>query len=125
MENGTVRGLISANNEEQQILIHIEHPTTIPEHKRQIICELIARINYNDLFGGFIINMEDGYLAYQCGFLFDENSDTHISFLNRHFKVSYNRLDYYLPVILEVAFGGKEPAQVLDELEHQVDPRLN
>lgn len=125
LENGTVRGLIAANHEEQQMMIHMGHPTYIPETKRPLICELMARINYDDLFGGFVVDVNHGSLGYQCGFLFVENSEHSEKHLRRHFEASYSRLDYYLPVILEIAFGDKEPAQVLDELEHQVDPRLN
>lgn len=125
LENGTVRGLIAANYEEEQVMIHIGHPTTVPENKRQQMCELIARINYDDIFGGFVLDMNDGYIGYQCGFYFEVDSEYSKSHLNQHFEASYSRLDYYLPVILGVAYGDKEPAQVLDELEHQVDPRLN
>ena len=125
LENGVVRGLIAANNEENQIMIHVNHPANIPEPKRRIVSELLARINYDDLFGGFVMDLSDGSLGYQCGFLFEEGSPHSEKVLERYFETSYYRVDYYLPSILKVAFGDKEPALVLNELEHEVDPRLN
>lgn len=125
LENGTIRGFIAAHNQEDRVMIHVGHPTTIPLDKRQKICELIARINYDDIMGAFVIDLNDGYMGYQSGFYFEKGSEFAKLALIKHFEVSYCRLDYYLPVILGVAFGDKEPDQALNELVHQLDPRLN
>ena len=72
-----------------------------------------------------MIDINDGFLGYQCGFLTVKDIKTVEKHIWKHFNSSCERLKYYFPVILKVAFGDKEPAQVLVELEHQMDPRLN
>jgi len=126
IDSGTVRGLIDVNYEEEQFMIHIIHPTLIPEKKRVQISELIARINYEDLFGGFVLGFSDGKIGYQCGFLFEKDNELITKkHLHRYFEKAIEKMDYYFPVILKVGFGDKEPSLALDELEHQIDPRWN
>ena len=125
MVNGTVKGVIGVNYYEEQVIILASHPTNIPEPKRIKVAELITRINNNDFFGGFVLDFEDGLMGYQAAFLFEDNKEVSQKHLIRYFETCLARLDYYLPVILKVAFGEKDPSIVLDELEHQIDPRMN
>lgn len=126
LEEASVRGIIGINYEEAETYISLHIPSIIPELKRIKISEFFSRINNEDTLGAFVLDFNDGYMGYRTCFCFDElNDDQYQNILLKYFSHVYHQLEHYLESILECNFGEKEPAEILNELEFQVDPRLN
>lgn len=95
-----------------------EAPTKIPEEKRQIVAELITRINFGLIVGNFEMDFESGLLRYKTAL---DLNDVHLDYalLRGLVEPNVTLLDYYLPALTLVIEQGVAPLAALDQIEKE------
>jgi hypothetical protein len=125
LSNDMVRPVIGLNNMQDYVIMYLLCLTPLPTVRTAEVFEYISRINYVDCFGAFVYDFEDSLVGYHCAF-FIEQSMTHFeTHFIRNFQLATEKIDFYIPGLLSVGFGGKEPALAINQLEVETDPTLN
>ena len=98
-------------------------PIRIPEEKRPLIEELIARANFGMILGCFEMQPRNGLLQFRntclCG-----DTELDMTVLERHIDVGFRMCNRYGPAILEVLYGGVSPADAVRKAEADI-PQKN
>lgn len=93
-------------------------PIRVPEDKRELIEELIARANYGMILGCFELDKR-GLLQFRntclCGEL-----ELSQAVIERHIDVGFRMCDRYGPAILKVIYGGASPADAVLDVEKDI-----
>ncbi len=64
-KNGRFSAIAIADDQRRSFEFYTVCPLTVPEEKRPMIAELIARINWNLLLGSFDLDMDDGEIRFR------------------------------------------------------------
>lgn len=125
ISNGLIRAVIGLNEIDEFVLIYLMCPNPLPQNKKAEVLEYISRINFDDMFGAFVYDFEDNLVGYHSVFFIEEDMPCFDKHFMAYLKSSIEKIDFYLPGLFHVAFGDKDPALVINELEFETDPRLN
>jgi hypothetical protein len=95
-----------------RILVLTTFSTYVPEQKRRVVAEAIARINYANIFGNFEMDFDDGEVrskaVLECnGYLGDD-------LIDRAIRKSLDLADQYQAPLLGIAFGNLSPKDVIE-----------
>jgi hypothetical protein len=100
----------------QQFLFYVLVPNKVPEGRRVEVAEAITRANWGLRIGNFELDFNDGELRYKSSLDFEGELLTHALIRNVVYP-AVETLDHYLPALMAVAYGGKEPAAAIAEVE--------
>jgi hypothetical protein len=100
------------------ILCVVTHvPAVIPEDRRTAVAELIARINYNLMIGGFALNLSDGNLYFKVTMPLADAELTQEQF-DRLIGASLWTVQRYYKAVCRLLYGDDlSPAEAVAEVE--------
>lgn len=125
LESGLVKGIILLDQNVGNVFIHLMCTNPIPENKLNTVSEFVTRINSDSCYGMLVLDYHERVMGYKCNFWFFENNSDFEMQLTRCLDLALDRLDFYMPGLLSIAFGDKKPTDVINRLEFEVDPKLN
>lgn len=115
-DNGEWKIVISPSDEDEVCLMLSIFPQRCPEHRRVACAELLARINYGMLVGGFEMDFKTGRINFKTSHPFAKGQlDTEL--LSRVVGFNLNCMDKHLPAIMSVMYAGTSPKKALAALE--------
>jgi len=80
------------------------------------IAELLTRANYGIRIGNFEMAYSDGEIRDKSSFDFESQSLTPTLIRNSIYPAVHT-MDYYLPGLMRVVFGGATPLEAIEEIE--------
>jgi hypothetical protein len=119
--NGDQRVLAQVNVEREVLLVYAYAMVNVPEHRRSAMAEFVTRANYGMLLGNFELDLRDGEIRYKCSLGFRDVPLTH-PMIAQCLYPAVQVMDQYLPGVLGVGFGDKDPDQVVTEIENAQPP---
>ncbi len=117
-KNASFKLYFYANEKTEHILILTTIDTKIPDDKKLLVAEYIARANYGLNMGGFELNMETGEVQYKVG-MSVRNSILNMEMIEDMIDISVFTSDHYYIGLMEVLFAGKAPSDAIFETENK------
>ncbi len=126
MDNGRFDAFIDVRPEQQQVLIYVIFPTSIPENQRVRVAEFITRANYGLIIGNFEMDFSDGELRYKSSYFYDDTfPNSEVVFL-KNFYTALHMMNRYLPGIMAVIYANLSPQAAVNQIENNLgNPTLN
>ena len=90
-------------------------PIYVPEEKRTAIAEFITRANYSTKIGNFEMDFSDGEVRFKTS-IDVENDRLSQALISNLVYANVWMMDYYLPGMLSVIYGGISPLEALENL---------
>ncbi|MDM8007631.1 MAG: YbjN domain-containing protein [Phycisphaerae bacterium] len=114
----TAKVLVTVSVHPSGTLCVVTHvPVVIPEGRRTAMAELIARINYDLLVGGFALNLSDGNLHFRITMPLADAELTQEQF-DRLIGTSLWTVERYFKAVCRLLYGGDlSPAEAVAEVE--------
>lgn len=114
-ESGDWRVIVDVAERGQgwRLLVYSVYPIRVPEGRRAVVAELIARINYGLPIGNFELCWEDGEVRVRSSMPLEDGDFTEAQ-LDRLFNSNTALAGHYMAGIFGVAFGTVAPALVLE-----------
>lgn len=109
----------------QQLIIRSISSSIVPEHKRFLIAEFIARVNSICRIGNFELDMETGSFEYKCSYIYDESAPKSESIFTDNLEYTFNALNKFFPGIMSIIYGGRIPKSEFLSIIGSMDPSLN
>lgn len=112
------RTFCDVDEREEVAELHLYAPFIVPIEKRQVVAEVLARINFSIFLGRIDLNMDNGKLRFRFGI---KASWAALSgeILGMTVTQGINTLDKYLPAISSVIYAGTLPAQAFAQAEEE------
>ncbi len=101
---------------QQQFLFYALVPNKVPEERRLPVSEALTRANWGLRIGNFEFDFGDGEIRYKSSVDF-EGELLSPALIRNAIYPAVATLDHYLPAIMAVAYGGKDPAEAIAEIE--------
>jgi len=89
----------------------------VPEPARVAAAEYLTRANYNLILGNFELDMSDGEVRYKTSLSVGEKGVLTDDLIRPVVLTNFGTMDKYMPGLLAVAMGGKNPAEAVREAE--------
>jgi len=89
------------------------YPTNVPLNKHHIVLDLMNRLNYRILYGGFIMDPEDGFLIFRISVPISD-TDFVNERLDKVFGVGLCAADEEYPKFMSVIYGEPTAGEVLE-----------
>ncbi|MEX0723303.1 MAG: hypothetical protein WD053_05480 [Gracilimonas sp.] len=124
-EHGFMRGVIGVHYQEKMVHIYRMFPTSLPGGRVKELSEYITRINSDKKLGTFELDFEDMHFGISATFPLSKDENEQKETLHTYFNALTYGLNKYFEGALKIGFGEHEPATVLNQLDFNVDPRLN
>lgn len=115
-ENGEQRCFARVNVEIEQFVFYSVATIKVAEEMRPAVAEYLTRANYGLRIGNFEMDFSDGEVRYKSSIDFEGEKLTDNLIRNAIYPAVHN-MDDYLPGLLKVAYGGKSPAEAIQEVE--------
>lgn len=87
-------------------------PNRVPEHRRLAMSDAITRVNHSFAAGAFVMDMEDGELAFHIGILTSRSSLSHAQ-LGQYLELGCMMIKFYLPKFERVMLHDDSPEDIL------------
>ena len=104
----------------EQFMFYAVAPVKAPEETRQAVAEFVTRANYGMRIGNFELDFNDGEIRYKSSLDFEGETLTP-GLIKAAIYPAVQTLDYYLPGLMKVVYGGATPAEAVAELESALD----
>ena len=98
-----------------RLLVYCIYPTFVPEPRRQVVSEAIARINYATTFGNFEMDLKDGEVRVRT--VLEGDGFVGEPMIDRAVRKSLDLADQYQAALLAIAFGNESPQNILEMTE--------
>ena len=115
-DNGTWRCYAQVEEDEQWFAFYSTLDTNIPEDRRRDVAEFLARANYGLILGNFEMDFRDGEIRYKTS-INVEGDCLSTALIRPMVYINVLMMDRYLPGIMSVTYGGKNPADEIDAIE--------
>lgn len=115
-KNGSLRVVASVRPDARQLLLYAVAPNNVPEGLRAAAAEFLTRANYGIYIGNFEMDWSDGEVRYKSSLAFEGTALTYTLVRNAIYP-AVHMMDKYLPGLLKVVYGGKAPADAIQEIE--------
>ena len=115
-QNGEQRCFAQIRQDLEQLVFYAVAPIKVPEVTRAAVAEFITRANYGMRIGNFEMDFNDGEVRYKSALDF-EGATLDDALIRNVLYPAVQTLDRYIPGIMAVAFGNREPATVIAEIE--------
>ncbi len=117
-QNGELACFAQVRVELEQFLFYVVMPVRVPEEMRAAIAEFITRANYGLRIGNFEMDYEDGEVRYKSSVDF-EGTELSTDLIRNLVYPAVQTMDRYMPGLLAVVYGGREPAAAIADVEEQ------
>ncbi len=101
---------------QQQFLFYALVPNKVPSDRRVPVAEALTRANWGLRIGNFELDFSDGEIRFKSSLDFEGELLTPALIRNTVYP-AVATLDHYLPAIMAVAYGDKDPAEAIAEIE--------
>ena len=127
LEHGSFNLTIVISEEYQNVTLLLNAPIKVPPSKRGEIAEYLTRANYHSYEGNFILNVNDGSLAYKNSLRYDPADDnSHIPYqLNISLGMALDELETHFSGILSVIYNDELPDHAHSKAVLGTRPELN
>lgn len=115
-KNGELRCYAQIRVDLEQFIFYVIAPVKAPERTRPLVAEYITRANYGLRIGNFEMDYSDGEIRYKSSFDFEKERLTPNLIKNTIYPAVHT-MDFYLPGLLGVMYGDRDPADAIQELE--------
>jgi hypothetical protein len=115
-EDGHWSCYAQADEEREIFVFYSVAPVTVPEDRRTPMAEFITRANYGMLLGNFEMDYSDGEVRYKTS-IDVEGTPLSVELAKRVVYANVLTLNRYLKGVLAVAFGGRDPAAAVADIE--------
>lgn len=102
--------------ERQLFLFYVVAPVKVPELLRGAVAEFVTRANYGLRIGNFEMDYRDGEVRYKSVLTF-EGAGLGATPIHNVIYPAVQTMDHYLPGLMSVIYGGREPAGAIQEIE--------
>lgn len=97
-------------------LFYVQWPIRVPEEARTAMAEYLTRANYGLRIGNFEMDLTDGEVRYKSSLDFEDATLTP-DLIKHAIYPAVQTMDRYLPGMMAVIYGGKPPAEAIEEIE--------
>jgi hypothetical protein len=105
-----------AREEHHQFVFYSVCPVNMPEDKRSLGAEYVARVNYALIIGNFEFDFSDGEIRFKTSIDVDGDEISQPLISNCVYRNVFTT-DRYLPGIFAMLYSGKTPAQAVADIE--------
>lgn len=96
------------------------YPTNVPRNKRLVVLDLMNRLNYTIIYGGFQMNPEDGGLMFRISLPLFTSNLVHEQ-LDEIFGIGLSAADEEYPKFMSLIYGSCSVEEVLEgKGQHQL-----
>lgn len=96
----------------QRLMTYTVYPVYVPENRRSAVLDSINRINFATVFGNLEMDVNDGEIRVRT--VVEADHDLTEPMMERVLHGNMNLASRYFPALMAVAFGGADPATVLE-----------
>ena len=96
----------------QRLMSYTIYPIYVPENRRSAVLDSINRINFATVFGNLEMDVNDGEIRVRT--VVEADHDLTEAMMERVLHGNLNLASRYFPALMAVAFGGADPATVLE-----------
>ncbi len=115
-KNASFRLIIYSLEEKDLLTIYVAQDNNVPENKRILLAEFIARANYGLNLGNFDIDMEDGELGYKVSADL-EGGTLSTDMVGNMVGAGVSTMDQYYPGLMAVLFSNATPEEAIIQIE--------
>ena len=115
-KNGQWQCIAQAQDDKDRFIFYSILPNNVPVEKRQEAADYLTRANYGMVIGNFEMDFSDGEVRYKTS-IDVEGGQLVAMMIKTMIYTNVLITDKYLPGIMGVVFGGKEPAEAIEEIE--------
>ena len=115
--NGDQRCYAQIRDDLQQFLFYAVAPVKAPEETRPAVAEFITRANYGMRIGNFELDYSDGEVRYKSSIDYEDTVLTPTLIKNTIYP-AVQTMDRYMQGLMKVIYGGRQPAEAIDEIEN-------
>jgi hypothetical protein len=105
-----------ADEEKECFSFYSVLPPHAVEEKRPAVAEFINRANYGLIIGNFEMDYRDGQMRYKTS-IDVEGGELTPKMIENIIYSNLMTMDDYFPGFMEVMYGDRDPAQVIEEIE--------
>jgi hypothetical protein len=108
--------LLQVREDQSQFFFFSMAALYVPEARRPAVAEFLTRANFGLIIGNFEMDYDDGEVRYKTYFDaqgFELSAET----VETHILANLAVFDRYNPGLMAVAFGDKDPAEVVKAIE--------
>lgn len=114
--NGEVTCFAQVRVDLEQFLFYVVMPMRVPADRRVAVAEFLTRANYGLRIGNFEMDFDDGEVRYKSSVDFEAAELTPTLIRNAIYP-AVQTMDRYIPGVMTVIYGGKTPAEAVEEIE--------
>jgi len=115
-KNASFRLIIYSLEEKDLLTIYVAQDNNVPENKRILLAEFIARANYGLNLGNFDMDMEDGELGYKVAVDL-EGGTLSTDMVGNMVGAGVSTMDQYYPGLMAVLFSNATPEEAIIQIE--------
>jgi hypothetical protein len=115
-KHGDIRCYAQIKLETDHLIVYALAPIKVPEETRHAVAEFITRANYGLYIGNFEMDFEDGEVRFKSSLDFEGEALSALYIRNTIYP-AVHLMNRYLPGLLKVVYGGKEPLEAIREVE--------
>lgn len=114
IKHASARVILDADEMEswQRLVAYTIYPVYVPENRRGTILDAINRINHVTVFGNLEMDVQDGEIRVRT--VVETETELPEALMERVLHGNMNLASRYFPALMAVAFGGADPATVLE-----------
>lgn len=100
----------------EQYIFYSLFPHTVPTDKLHALMEFTTMANYGNVVGNFELDLTDGELRFKSSIDF-EGTEPNYFLIKNMVYTNVMTMDEYSRGIMEILFGNRTPAQVIEDIE--------
>jgi hypothetical protein len=114
--HSTLRVIVTAREEQQQVIARAMMALKVPPVRRQAVAEYITRANWASVVGGFDLDLEEGFVRYRTGIDVDGCVLTE-KMVNNLIETAFCLADLEFDRLIKVIYEGMDPKAALEQTE--------
>ena len=110
--NGRWRGIVRSTEDPPRLLIHSVVPVAVPADRRAAVAELLTRVNFGTVLGGFEMDYDDGEVRFKVSFPTEDGPVSERVF-ETLMMANLTTFDLYAQAVASVVEGTLSPTAAL------------
>ncbi len=115
-KNAAFRLIIYSMEDKDLLTVYVAQDNNVPDKKRLVVAEFIARANYGLNLGNFDLDMEDGELGYKVSIDL-EGGQLSTDMVGNMVGAGVSTMDQYYPGLMAVLFSNTTPEEAIISIE--------
>lgn len=125
LKNGINDVFIVIKEDPNHIIFNTYSPINIPIEYHAKVSEFITRVNVLLNIGCFNLDFSNGDLYFKTSYMFENDYTAHTKIFDTNLHFTYYSMDTYMPGILSIIYGNKDPLDAFNKIENIIKPELN